>query len=247
MQLTNRTILITGGSSGIGQGLAKVLHQLGNQVIVTGRRKDRLEALCQAHPGMQFFVMDVSKPESIRQGVEQTQLICPKLDVLINNSGIQRNLDLLNEELSLEALGEEIDTNLNGLIWTTAAFLPLLKQNTPASIVNVSSGLGYSPLAMMPVYGATKAAVNSLSLSLRHQLRDSQIQVINLAPPAVESELDQGRRGSNGPPVMTLDSFVEAAIQALQSGEEDIAIGMAEQLRQGSRSDPAGTFARMNP
>lgn len=246
MKLTDRTILITGGSSGIGQGLAEALHALGNQVIVTGRRQDRLEALCQAHPGMAFFVMDVADRASVRQGVEQVQQKFPGLDVLINNAGIQRRFDFTESEPVLESLGEEVDTNLNGLLWTTTAFLPLLKQNTPASIINVSSGLGYAPLALMPVYCATKAAVNSLSLSLRHQLRDSGVQVINLAPPAVETELDQGQRGSNGPPVMSLDNFVEAALSALQGSEEDIAIGMAEQLRQSMRSDPPGTFARMN-
>lgn len=254
MDLHKRTILITGGSSGIGRGLAQAFHRIGNQVIVVARHEAALEALCKEHAGMAHYVADVSDLASVRKLAEQVSRDFPHLNALVNNAGIQRPYDYSQDTSPLlEDLRTEVDTNLNGLIWMTAAFLPLLKRNTPASIINVSSGLGYVPLARTPVYSATKAAVNSFSLSLRHQLRESGIEVINLAPPAVETALDQGERarlaaqGQRPPQVMPLEEFTQAAMAALQQGEEDIAVGLADHLRSASRSNPQEAFAQLNP
>lgn len=253
MELKGRNILITGGSSGLGLGLAEALHGLGNRIVVTGRNEAALKALCERHEGMSYRLSDVSSPDEIRALAADLETSFPDIDVLINNAGIQISYDYTQAEPpELEDLRREIDTNLSGLIGMSAALLPLLRKNTPAAIVNISSGLGYVPLAIFPVYCATKAAVNSFSLSLRHQLRNTGVQVINLAPPAVESNLNHEHRskiaqsGQAGPPMMSQADFVQAAVAALQSDEEDITVGMAETMRQGARSEPEAAFARMN-
>lgn len=248
MKLKNRTVLITGGSSGIGKGLAEVFYRLGNQVVVTGRNEDPLKKMCEAHPGMKYFTLDVSDPNSVRTAAEYVGKEFPQLDCLINNAGIQLRHDFAQEELpALEYLSQEVNINLNGLIWMSTAFLPLLKQNKPATLMNVSSGLGFVPIAKMPVYCATKAAVHSFTLSLRHQLRPEGVEVIELVPPAVETRLDDGKREQNIPFQMTVAAFIDSTLQALQTDEEEIAIGSAEQLRSHLHNDPKAAFTQMNP
>lgn len=248
MKLKNRTVLITGGSSGIGKGLAEVFYRLGNQVIVTGRTEEPLQKMCEAHPGMHYLVADVSDPASVRQLAEQIAEKYPKIDCLVNNAGIQKRIDFAKEELpSLESLNAEIDVNLKGLIWTTTAMLPLLRKNHAATIINVSSGLGFVPIAKMPVYCATKAAVHSFTQSLRYQLKSEGIGVVELIPPAVETKLDDGKREQNIPFQLTVAAFIDSTLQALQTDAEEIAIGAADHLRQSLQEDPGLAFAKMNP
>lgn len=248
MKVKNRTVLITGGSSGIGKGLAEVFYRLGNQVIVAGRQEAALQKVCETHPGMSYIVFDVADADSVRRAAAELAERHPALDCLINNAGVQNRFDFAQEELpELAALSEEIDINLKGLIWTTTALLPQLRKNTGATIINVSSGLGFVPIAKMPVYCATKAAVHSFTQSLRHQLKSEGIGVIELIPPAVETRLDQGKREQNIPFQLSVAAFIDASLQALQTEAEEIAIGSAENLREKSQQDPAAAFAQMNP
>lgn len=247
MELKDRTVLITGGSSGIGKGLAEMFYRFDSHVIVTGRKEAPLQKLCEKNPGMQYFVMDVASPESVRQAVQKIESEHPRLDCLINNAGIQRSIDFTQESFpDFEALTHEVNTNLLGLIWMTTAFLPLLKRNQPASIINVSSGLSFVPMAQMPVYCATKAGVHSFSQSLRHQLRHSGVNVVELMPPAVESNLDPNRRLAEGVSELPVASFMDSVLTALLHDEQEIAIGAAQLLRQGALSDHSQTFQRIN-
>lgn len=248
MEIKDRTVLITGGGSGIGKGLAEVFYRFGGQVIVTGRKEEPLRAMCEKRPGMKYFVMDVANPDSVRKAAEHIRTEHPKLDCLVNNAGIQRHYDFTGETLpSLEDLCREVDTNLKGLIWMTTAFLPILKANAPATLINVSSGLSYVPIAQMPVYSATKAAVHSFTMSLRHQLRNSGVRVHELMPPPVETSLDSDRKLPDGSSELSVAGFVDATLTALLADDDEIAIGTAELLRAGAQSDLQKAFARINP
>src|ERR1700730_16713712 len=190
MKMHSNTIFITGGTSGIGKGLAEAFHQLGNQVIISGRREDRLRSICAANPGMRYFTLDVTDLSSVRNTARKIIAEFPSLNCVFNNSGMQRKHDFaaaksIDDPLMLA----EIQTNLLGLIRVSAEFLPHLKKQPHATLLNVSSGLAFVPLAVFPVYCATKAAVHSFTLSLRHQLRDSKVKVIELIPPYVATEL----------------------------------------------------------
>ncbi len=248
MEIKDRTVLITGGGSGIGKGLAEVFYRFGGQVIVTGRKEESLKQMCEKRPGMKYFVMDVTDPDSVRNAAEYIRKEHPQLDCLVNNAGIQKHYDFTSDQLpSLEELSREIDTNLKGLIWMTTAFLPILKQNSPSTIINISSGLSYVPIAQMLVYSATKAAVHSFTMSLRHQLRNSGVRVHELMPPAVETNLDVDRKLPDGSSELSVAGFVDATLAALLADDEEIAIGTAEQLRDGARSNLQQVFARINP
>jgi uncharacterized oxidoreductase len=189
MKLTGHTILITGAGSGIGSGLAKAFHKEGNKVIISGRRKPTLKAFADKHKGMDFFSMDISKDADIQKLYKFISKKYPKLDALINNADIWKNQDFTKAETLTKHLFDEIDINLKGLIRMTQVFLPLLSKQSDSVLMNVSSGLAYMPLSMAPVYCATKAGVHSFSMSLRHQLRKTSVTVIELAPPAVETDL----------------------------------------------------------
>lgn len=239
MHLHGNTIFITGGTSGIGRGLAEAFHEHGNQVIIAGRREDRLREICSRNAGMAHFVLDVTKPEAIRTVAQQVIARFPDLNCVINNAGIQMHIEFAPDKpLDEERLQAEINTNLLGPIRIAAAFLRhLAKRATTASpasvLLNVSSGLAFVPMARYAVYCATKAAIHSWTLSLRQQLRASGVQVLELIPPYVATEL-----GGAGKPVATsfgrgpmpLDAFIVEAMRELESGAEELAIGDAKRL-----------------
>ena len=177
MKLINRTILITGGSSGIGLELARQLLARGNEVIITGRDQHKLDAAQQALPGLHVIKSDVSDPGAIAALSETVIGQFPTLDTLINNAGIMRNLNL-NKSNGLQEVTQEIDINLSGPIRMVQQFLPHLKTRKQALIVNVSSGLAFVPLPISPVYCAAKAALHSFTQSLRIQLRSSSVTVV---------------------------------------------------------------------
>ena len=185
MKLTGNTILITGGGTGIGRGLAEAFHALGNQVIIAGRRKSALDETTSANPGMRSIVFDVEDPASIRSFAAQVTASCPALNVLINNAGIMRPEDLKADPVDLTNAEAIIAINLLGPIRLTAALLPHLQRQASATIINVSSGLAFIPLHVTPTYCATKAALHSWSQSLRYQLKSTSVEVLELAPPYV--------------------------------------------------------------
>jgi uncharacterized oxidoreductase len=249
MKMHSNTIFITGGTSGIGRGLAEAFHGLGNQVIITGRRDDRLRSICAANPGMRCLVLDVTDANSIRKIARQVIEEFPALNCVINNAGVQRRHDFTTAKpLDDPAVVAEIQTNLLGLVRVSAEFLPHLKNQKNAILLNVSSGLAFVPRAIFPVYCATKAAVHSFSLSLRHQLRDSNVKVIEIIPPYVATELGGASLPPPGAPQpMPLQPFIAETMIELASDADEIAIGGAKHLLAASSPDSLQkTFAGMN-
>jgi uncharacterized oxidoreductase len=213
MQWTGNTILITGGGSGIGRGLAEAFHKLGNQVVIAGRRREMLESVTAAHPGMQSLTVDMQNAEAIRAFAGTVTSRFPSLNVLINNAGIMRPEKLLAQPAEVPDAEAIVATNLLGPIRLTAALLPHLDKQPAAAIMNVSSGLAFLPLALTPTYCATKAAIHSYTMSLRYQLRKTHVEVLELAPPYVSTDLMDGR---DDPRAMPLDAFIAEVMQILQ-------------------------------
>ncbi|OHV40813.1 oxidoreductase, partial [Parafrankia colletiae] len=182
MKTSGNTILITGGTSGIGLGLARKFHELGNQVIVAGRREELLDEIAAAQPSIDTIALDIADPDSIARVREAVAARHPQLNVLINNAGIMLPENLL-DPASLPVAENTIATNLLGTIRMVYAFLPLLADRTDAVVMNVSSALAFVPWPVTPTYNATKAALHSFSDSLRVQVADAGVQVIELAPP----------------------------------------------------------------
>jgi len=214
MQMTGNTILITGGTTGIGRALAEAFHALGNQVIITGRRQKLLEEVAAASPGMKWAVLDVQDAAAIRSFAAKLAKDFPALNVLINNAGIMRAEKLLAQQEDLADAEAIVTTNLLGPIRLTAALLPLLQSQPRATIMNVSSGLAFVPLAITPTYSATKAAIHSYTESLRYQLRATQIEVLELVPPYVATHL---MGGASDPRAMPLDKFIAEVMRILKT------------------------------
>src|SRR5215472_5398345 len=214
MQISGNTILITGGGSGIGRGLAEAFHAAGNQVVIAGRRKNALDETTAANPGMKAAALDIEKGEAIRSFAQKLTADFPALNVVIHNAGIMRP-----ESAPSGAVGDAeaiVTTNLLGPIRLTAALLPHLMKQPRAAIMTVSSGLAFLPLAMTPTYCATKAAIHSYSQSLRYQLKDTNIQVLELIPPYVQTEL-MGTRQARDPIAMPLKQFIAETMNILRT------------------------------
>jgi uncharacterized oxidoreductase len=250
MQMRQNTIFITGGTSGIGKGLAEAFHKAGNQVIVSGRREDRLREVCAENPGMRYFALDVRDPAAIRDVARRVVSEFPSLNFVINNAGVQRRLEFTpGTPLDEEGLQDEISTNVLGVIRVAAEFIPHLVQQPTATLVDVSSGLAFVPMARFPIYCATKAAVHSFTLSLRHQLKGTGVKVIELIPPYVATELGGPRKtvGPGGPQPMPLSSFIAETMEALAGDRDEIAIGDAGNLVAATNLDTVKrAFAGMN-
>jgi uncharacterized oxidoreductase len=230
MKTEQNTILITGGGTGIGRGLAEAFHALGNQVIITGRRKDTLDAATAANPGMASFVLDVQDPSSLAAFARTVAKAFPALNVLVNNAGIMRPENLLSQQPDLADAGAIVATNLLGPIRLTAALLPLLRSQPRATIMNVSSGLAFVPLAMTPTYCATKAALHSYTESLRYQLKDTAVEVLELIPPYVATDL---MNGASDPRAMPLGAFLDEVMTILKTQPEarEICVENVKRLR----------------
>jgi uncharacterized oxidoreductase len=219
MKTTGNTILITGGGSGIGRGLAEAFHKLGNTVIIAGRRESVLRATVEANPGMEFLTLDTSKAESIAKAAAELKVRFPKLNVLINNAGIMKPENLLDASAGFEAAEETVTTNLLAPMWVTGALLPLLQAQDASVVMTVTSGLAYVPLAMTPTYCATKAAIHSWTQSLRFQLRKTKVEVLELVPPYVQTEL-MGEHQASDPRAMPLAEFIAEVMEILKTQPE---------------------------
>lgn len=251
MRMHSNTIFITGGTSGIGKGLAAAFHKLGNQVIISGRRQKALERICAANPGMRQFVLDVTHPRSIRRVAGWVIEEFPNLNCVINNAGVQMEHDFAARKPPDEQrMLAEVSTNLLGVIRVTAAFLPHVRKQKSATIVNVSSGIAFVPMARFPIYCATKAAVHSFSLSLRHQLKDSGVKVIELIPPWVDTNLggySKKASGGGGPTPMPLEPFIAETMKGLAENADELAVGDARNLVRASGLETVKKiFAGMN-
>jgi len=249
MRTHRNTIFITGGGGGIGRGLAEAFHRLGNTVIIGGRNEAGLTEVCAASTGMSYILMDVTRADSIRAGAREVLERFPALNCVVNNAGIQRAHDFSVEDgLDESAVTEEIEANLLGVIRVCGAFLPHLRRQPEATIINISSGLAFVPMARVPVYCATKAAVHSFTVSLRRQLRDTSVSVIEVIPPYVATHLQQGRRNPRGPQPMPLPDFIAEAMNGLAGDADEIAVGDAKRLyaSAGTGEPFRNAFTRMN-
>ena len=232
MNLTGNTILITGGTSGIGLAFAKHLNMLNNKVIICGRRKERLEEIKRGNAGIVTKVCDLADAQ---QRVDLTEWVFqhyPDVNILVNNAGIQLHTDFIRTG-DLANIRKETEINFIAPIHFIQLFTSYLSRKESAAIINISSGLAFVPLAVAAVYSATKAAIHSLTLSLRYQLRNTSVKVFEIAPPSVDTELGyhhrEDKNSTHGG--MPVDEFVSHAIDALQNDEYEAAIGHAATLR----------------
>lgn len=228
MEISGNTILITGGGSGIGRGLAEAFHKLGNQVIIAGRRQAVLDEVVASNPGMKSLRLDIANAGDIGQFAAEVKKQIPRLNVLINNAGIQHFEKV--ESNNVSAAEETIRTNLLGPIRLTAALLPLLRQQPKSTIMMVSSRLAFVPLSIAPTYCATKAAIHSYSESLRYQLRQTTTEVIELIPPYVQTSL--GEKKTKDPRALPLDEFVDEVMEILKTpGVSEVVVERCKPVR----------------
>jgi uncharacterized oxidoreductase len=228
MKLTNRTILITGGSAGIGLAFALKFLELGNRVIITGRRQAVLDDVKAKHPALHTVQSDVADPAQISTLAQTIKRDFPGLDVLVNNAGISRYKNLSVPASDLAELMTEVNVNVGGVIRMTSAFIDLLKVNK-GTLINVSSALAYVPLPCLPIYCATKAAIHSYTQSLRFQLEDTGVEIIELMPPAVRTEMTADLP-DEGLTLITTDKLVALSIASLKRGAIEVRPGQSAQL-----------------
>jgi uncharacterized oxidoreductase len=243
MELTGNTILVTGGASGIGLALAKRFLKRGNEVIICGRRQDKLDEARESSPGFVTRVCDVADAGQRAELASWAAEEYPQLNVLVNNAGIQRSVDLTTLDEDWEKTRSEINTNLDAPIHLSRLFYPQLSSQQRSAILNVTSGLSFVPLANVPVYCATKAALHSFTMSLRWQLKATPIEVIEIIPPAVDTDLQAPGLHTFG---VNVDEFADAIFGGLEEGPSEIGYGTAEMARTASAEVRDQIFERMN-
>jgi uncharacterized oxidoreductase len=246
MNLSQNTILLTGGATGIGLALAQRFAQAGSQVIICGRRADKLQAAQQQVPGLHYYECDLALAADRAELAQRVVRDFPALNVLLNNAGIQNRFQMADLPASLaawEQQRQEIAINLEAPVHLAALLLPHLRQQPAAAIINVSSGLAFAPMAAAPIYSATKAALHSFTLSLRQQLASTGVRVLEIVPPAVNTDL-------GGPGLHTwavpVDEFADSIMARLAAGEEEVGFGTSESIRQASRAELDARFKQMN-
>lgn len=241
MRWSGNTILITGGGRGIGRGLAEALHAEGNQVIIAGRGRKALDDTVAANPGMKSAVLDMADAQAIVGFAEEMKRDYPALNAVVLNAGIMRTESVERSEVA--DAEEIISTNLLGPIRLVAALLPSLLTQPQAAIMTVSSGLAFVPLAMTPTYCATKAAIHSYSQSLRFQLRNTKVEVLELVPPYVQTEL-LGPENLTDPNAMPLKDFIAEAMQILKNSPEatEVCVERVKALRYAEASGNYDAF-----
>ncbi len=241
MQMTGNTVLITGGTSGIGFELAMQLSALKNTVIITGRSQSKLDAIRLEHPDLIVMQSDVSDPIAIAKLQARITHEYPKLNMLVNNAGVMRKINLQDRGADLEDLSREIDTNLTGPVRMVKQFLPQLKAQPYAAIVNVSSGLAFVPFPISPIYSATKAGIHAFTKALRVQLKNTNIRVFELAPPSTQTPLQDAFSATDVKASLNMDVRVlgRKAVEGLRRDKLEIRPGVANVLSWLSRIAPA--------
>lgn len=212
MKISGNTILITGGGSGIGEALAHRFHDLGNTVIVAGRRRRALEQVATGRPGIHVITLDIADAGDIAAFAQRVVAKYPALNVVINNAGIMR-FEALDQARDLSDAEATITTNLLGPIRLTDALIEHLLERPDAALINVSSGLAFVPLTATPTYSATKAALHSYTVALREVLKD-RVEVIELVPPAVQTDLTPGQAAREG--YLPLADFIDEVMALFQ-------------------------------
>jgi len=233
MQMSGNTILVTGGGTGIGRGLAEAFHRLGNHMIISGRRAEPLAEVAKTTPGIDYLRLDQSDPADIQRFSAELLQAHPGLNVVINNAGIQLVEHVIAGDLAVAE--QTIATNLLGVIRLTAHLLPALAATSRATILNVTSALAFMPSALVPTYCATKAALHSYTQSLRYQLSDTPVEVIELIPPKVQTGL-QGDHGYD-PDAMLLTQYISETMELLRQRPHraEIVVTRAQGLRYAER------------
>jgi len=232
MDLSNRTVLVTGGSGGIGLGLAQAFHQRGSQVIICGRDPQKLAAAEKSLPGLvahRCDVGDARQREALAQEVLQR---FPALDILVNNAGIQRTIDLKKGLDEIRSGDDEIAINFTGVVELTGLFISHLLQKKDATVINVSSALGLMPMSRMPIYCATKSALHTYSMALRAQLKGTSVSVVEVLPPAVETNLNSAGRlaNPNRHYGISVAEYIPGVIERLENGAELIFHGDGDKI-----------------
>lgn len=248
MKTSGNTILITGGGTGIGLSLVEAFVAAGNEVIICGRRKEKLEEAQKRFPKIYTKTCDVSQASDRAELFAWASTTFKNLNILVNNAGIQRMVDFKKGPADLLAGENEVEVNLVAPIHLSAYFVPFLAKQPASAIFNVSSGLAFVPLAIMPVYCATKAAIHSFSMSLRHQLRSTSIKVFEVIPPTTDTDLDKGARAHRGQAYRGVPPSVvaKATLEGFARDMFEIGIEQGANLREASRTNPDQAFQNMN-
>ncbi|KAA9345582.1 SDR family oxidoreductase [Adhaeribacter soli] len=243
MEIGGNTVLITGGATGIGLALAVRFLKAGSQVIICGRRKAKLEEAKLNHPELHIRVCDVGLEEERNALFLWTVAEFPQVNVLINNAGIQRRVEATKDQDSWEERRKEIAINLEAPIHLSSLFVPHFITQPKAAIINVSSGLAFTPGTFATIYSATKAALHSFTMSLRYELEGTPVKVLEIVPPAVNTDLGGAGIHTMGVP---LDEFADAIMQRLAGGEVEIGYGRSEKARNASRQESDEMIRQMN-
>ena len=242
MKLQGNTIFITGGGSGIGRGLAEALHKLGNQVIISGRRKSHLDTTTKANPGMASVELDIANPASIAAVAKKLVTEFPDLNVLINNAGIMQ-LDNAAGEIDDLLLTSTVTTNVLGPIRLTSALIDHLKKQSTATVIYNTSVLAFVPLALTAVYSSTKAALHSYVLSQRYKLKATSVRVLEIAPPWVQTDL---LNSNEEPRAMPLKEFIEETMRVLGTDADEIVVEQAKPFRNNPGPNESGLVTQFN-
>jgi uncharacterized oxidoreductase len=244
MNLSANTVLITGGASGIGLALAERFLQAGSKVIICDLDPEALEEAQKAYPQLQTLVCDVGQEEERVSLLHKIKSEFPEVNILVNNAGIQRRLRFAEYEEDWSQTHQEIMVNLEAPIHLSALFIPLLRNQYHPAIINISSIVAFVPATWIPVYSATKAAIHSFTMSLRHQLNKPRIAVFEIVPPGVQTDLGGPGLHDFGVP---LPEFADAVMKALARDELEIGYGTAEKARAASREEMDRMFKQLNP
>ena len=243
MNTTGNTVLITGGASGIGLALAERFLSAGNEVIIVGRREEKLAEAKAKYPQLHTRVCDVAEEADRVALFNWVKNEFPQVNVLVNNAGIQRRVNLLETQDTWTDLRFELTINVDAPIHLSILFVPHLMEKSDATIINVTSGLAFTPAAWVPIYSATKAALHSFSMTLRHQLAKTNVKVIEVAPPAVNTDLGGVGLHTFGAPV---NDFADAVFAGFEKGQQEIGYGHSEKALRASRDEIDEIFKQMN-
>ena len=244
MKIQGNTILITGATSGIGRALAEALSSRGNKVVIAGRRQHLLDEVTRKNPGMVGLQLDVTDESSIQRFASEVKERFPDLNVLINNAGIARQEDYVAESVNTEAALAIIQTNITSVIQLTAALLPQLKAQPQATLIATTSGLAFMPYPPGPTYSASKAFLHNWLGALRFQLRNTHVEVLELAPPYVQTELG-GPQQAADPRAMPLDVFTEEVMGILEEGRTENGEILVERVKPMRWAEKNGQYEQM--